>query len=79
MATRLSRGQRRQQGRAHRALTVEGPATDFCQVVAQTRGIADVSLSITGKAATAWMSQAQCFAGPPNDPPAPGSRYIQTA
>ena len=56
---------------------VEGPATDFCQVVAQTRSIADVNLSVTGKAATAWMNQAQCFAGPPNDPPAPGSRFKQ--
>ena len=56
---------------------VEGLATDFCQVVAQTRSIADVNLSVTGKAATAWMNQAQCFAGPPNDPPAPGSRFKQ--
>jgi uncharacterized protein (TIGR03084 family) len=56
---------------------VEGPATDFCQVVAQTRSIADVNLSVTGKCATAWMNQAQCFAGPPNDPPAPGSRFKQ--
>ena len=56
---------------------VVGLATDFCQVVTQTRNIADVNLSVTGKAATAWMNQAQCFAGPPNDPPAPGSRYKQ--
>ena len=56
---------------------VAGPATDFCQVVAQTRNIADVNLSVTGKAATAWMTQAQCFAGPPNDPPATGSRFKQ--
>lgn len=58
---------------------VEGPATDFCQVVAQTRSIADVNLAVTGNAATAWMNQAQCFAGPPNPPPAPGSRFKQTA
>lgn len=58
---------------------VAGSATDFCQVVAQTRNIADVNLSVTGKAATAWMNQAQCFAGPPNDPPAPGSRHKQIA
>ena len=57
---------------------IEGPATDFCQVVAQTRNIADVNLSVTGNAATAWMNHAQCFAGPPNDPPAPGSRCKQT-
>ncbi len=58
---------------------VEGPATDFCQVVAQTRSIADVNRSVTGKAATAWMNHAQCFAGPPNDPPAPGSRFRQAS
>ena len=56
---------------------VAGPATDFCQVVTQTRNIADVNLSITGEAATAWMNFAQCFAGPPNAPPAPGSRCKQ--
>lgn len=56
---------------------VEGPATDFCQVVAQTRNIADVNLTVSGASATAWMTQAQCFAGPPNDPPAPGSRHKQ--
>lgn len=53
---------------------VEGPATDFCQVVAQTRNIQDVNLTITGANANTWMAKAQCFAGPPNDPPAPGSR-----
>jgi uncharacterized protein (TIGR03084 family) len=58
---------------------IEGPATDFCQVVAQTRNIADVNLSVTGKLATVWMNQAQCFAGPPNDPPVPGSRCKQGA
>ncbi len=59
------------------AEVIAGPATDFCQVVAQTRNILDVNLSVTGKAATAWMTHAQCFAGPPNDPPAPGSRCKQ--
>lgn len=53
---------------------VEGPATDFCQVVAQTRNIQDVNLKVTGPNANTWMAKAQCFAGPPNDPPAPGSR-----
>ena len=57
---------------------VEGPATEFCQVVAQTRNIADVGLSVTGPNAHRWMAQAQCFAGPPNDPPAPGSRFRAT-
>ena len=57
---------------------VTGSATEFCQVVAQTRNIADVSLDVTGPNATRWMAQAQCFAGPPNDPPAPGSRFRVT-
>lgn len=56
---------------------IEGPATDFCQVVAQTRNIADVGLAVTGPNATTWMAKAQCFAGPPNDPPPPGARFRQ--
>lgn len=54
---------------------VEGPATAFCQVVAQTRNIADVDLKVEGPVATAWMAKAQCFAGAPNDPPPPGTRF----
>ncbi len=54
---------------------VEGAAAEFCQVVTQTRNIADTSLNVVGEPATQWMSIAQCFAGPPNDPPAPGSRF----
>ncbi len=53
---------------------VVGQATEFCQVVAQTRNIADTSLEIVGPAATRWMQIAQCFAGPPEDPPARGTR-----
>lgn len=53
---------------------IEGPAEEFCQVVTQTRNIADTSLKVTGPVATEWMAKAQCFAGAPNDPPAPGSR-----
>ena len=55
---------------------IAGPAEAFCQVVAQTRHIADVMLQVDGPNARAWMSMAQCFAGPPQDPPAPGSRGI---
>ena len=54
---------------------VEGSATEFCQVVAQTRNIADTRLVVRGDAAARWMAQAQCFAGPPQDPPAPGTRF----
>ena len=53
---------------------IEGPAEAFCQVVTQTRNVADVPLTVTGPAATRWMAMAQCFAGPPEDPPAPGTR-----
>ena len=54
---------------------VAGAATDFCQVVTQTRNIADVGLEARGDAATRWMAIAQCFAGGPNDPPPPGARH----
>lgn len=56
--------------------SVLGDALAFCQVVAQTRNVADTDLQVTGEPATIWMSLAQCFAGPPNDPPAPGSRFM---
>jgi uncharacterized protein (TIGR03084 family) len=55
---------------------VTGDAVAFCQVVAQTRNIADTDLLATGEPATIWMSLAQCFAGPPVDPPAPGARFM---
>lgn len=53
---------------------IEGSATEFCQVVTQVRNIADTALRVTGPVATRWMALAQCFAGPPHDPPAPGTR-----
>lgn len=56
---------------------IEGPAEAFCQVVTQTRNIADVPLEVTGTIARDWMSKAQCFAGPPNPPPAPGTRFAR--
>jgi len=54
---------------------VEGTATEFCQVVTQVRHVADTELRTTGPVATEWMSIAQCFAGPPETPPAPGTRH----
>jgi len=54
---------------------VEGSATAFCQVVAQTRAWEDTSLRVVGDVARRWMSIAQCFAGPPEAPPAPGTRF----
>lgn len=53
---------------------IQGPAEAFCQVVTQTRNIADVDLLVCGRNATAWMATAQCFAGGPEEPPRPGSR-----
>ena len=53
---------------------VKGSAAEFCHVVTQGRNIADVSLEVKGPVATRWMSIAQCFAGGPVDPPAPGTR-----
>ena len=53
---------------------VAGDAVDFCHVVTQGRNIADVNLEVVGDPASTWMSIAQCFAGPPEDPPAPGQR-----
>jgi len=54
--------------------SVRGDALEFCQVVAQTRSVADTRLEVMGPVATRWMSIAQCFAGPPVDPPKPGER-----
>ena len=56
---------------AHR---VVGDAVEFCQVVTQVRHIADTQLAVQGDNAEAWMAVAQCFAGPPENPPTPGSR-----
>ena len=53
---------------------ISGPALDFCQVVTQGRNIADVGLHVVGESARKWMAIAQCFAGPAEDPPKPGTR-----
>lgn len=54
---------------------VKGSAVEFAQVVAQTRNIADTGIKVVGQSAKDWMALTQCFAGPPNDPPAAGSRF----
>lgn len=56
---------------------IEGLAEQFCQVVTQTRNIADTELAVSGPNALQWMGFAQCFAGPPNDPPKPGERAVR--
>lgn len=56
---------------------VVGSATEFCQVVTQVRNIADTQLQVVGEPARQWMTQAQCFAGAAETPPAPGSRFTR--
>lgn len=56
---------------------VEGSAVEFCRVVTQTRNVADTQLRVLGNVARSWMSIAQAFAGPPEPPPAPGTRFVQ--
>ena len=58
---------------------IEGLAEQFCQVVTQTRNIADTELQVTGSNASRWMEIAQCFAGGAEKPPAPGTRSIKQA
>ncbi|WP_419909482.1 TIGR03084 family metal-binding protein [Hoeflea sp.] len=58
--------------------SITGSAVEFAQVVTQTRNIADTDLLVDGPVATKWMHNAQCFAGPPEEPPTPGSRFRQT-
>lgn len=53
---------------------IEGKAVDFAAVVTQTRALADTGLTVEGPVAETWMAHAQCFAGPPEIPPAPGTR-----
>ncbi|HPU54505.1 MAG TPA: TIGR03084 family metal-binding protein [Burkholderiaceae bacterium] len=57
---------------------IEGDATQFCQVVTQVRNIADTSLRVVGPVASRWMAIAQAFAGPPETPPPPGTRFRET-
>lgn len=54
---------------------IEGLASEFCQVVTQTRNIGDTDLKVTGDIANEWMSMAQCFAGPANRSPKIGERH----
>lgn len=64
-------------GQENEAERIEGRAEEFCQVVTQTRNVADTRLLVTGPNAAAWMAIAQCFAGPAEDPPRPGTRMVR--
>lgn len=57
--------------------SVRGSAEDFCLVVTQRRNVKDTELQVSGEAAEKWLAIAQCFAGPPAAPPAPGARVVQ--
>ncbi len=67
------------QGEPSETERIEGLAEEFCQVVTQTRNIVDTKLKVLGAVASDWMSKAQCFAGAPNPPPAPGTRFTRTS
>ncbi|MEX0303857.1 MAG: TIGR03084 family metal-binding protein [Leisingera sp.] len=54
---------------------VKGLASEFAQVAAQVRSIDDTGLQVAGSSAQSWMRIAQCFAGPPEDPPSKGQRF----
>ena len=62
-------------GEASNPNVIKGSAVEFAKVVTQTRNIADTSLEVRGPDAEQWMAIAQCFAGPPEEPPAPGTRF----
>lgn len=54
---------------------IRGSASEFCQVVTQVRNVEDTALDVQGEHASQWMAIAQCFAGGPETPPAPGTRF----
>ncbi|MBZ0164455.1 MAG: TIGR03084 family protein [Notoacmeibacter sp.] len=64
-------------GEAETPDMVEGSAVDFCRVVTQTRNVMDTGLVMHGPVAELWMRNAQCFAGPPETPPATGTRGVK--
>ena len=53
-----------------------GTAEDFCLLVSQRRNIIDTGIVYKGDVASKWVSIAQIFAGPPEEPPKPGYRKI---
>lgn len=55
---------------------VSGSAVEFAQVVTQVRNVEDTALVTTGDVAATWMAIAQCFAGPPETPPAKATRFL---
>lgn len=70
-------GQLWQFGEPSNSNSISGSAVGFAQVCAQTRNVADTDLQVHGEIAADWMANAQCFAGAPEQPPAPGTRHRQ--
>ncbi len=56
---------------------VSGDAVEFCQVVTQSRNVAETGLTVVGDVAREWMAIAQCFAGGAETPPPPGTRFTR--
>lgn len=54
---------------------LRGSAEEFCLVVTRRRNVADTRLQYAGSAIE-WLPIAQCFAGPPEDAPAPGVHAV---
>lgn len=54
--------------------TVRGSALDFALIVTQRRAPEDTAIVAEGESAQRWLPIAQCFAGAPQTPAAPGSR-----
>ena len=71
-------GERCSWNESNLANRISGSATEFCQVVTQTRNIADTQLKVSGPVAERWMANAQCFAGTPESPPVAGTRTAST-
>ena len=59
--------------RTRRRTGSRASAVDFCKVVTQTRNVADTGAPRQRAGRQDWMTIVQCFAGPPEDPPAPGT------
>jgi len=59
-------------GPADAVQRVQGPALDFCLLVAQRRHRDDLALVAEGPDADHWLDIAQAFAGPPGPGRAPG-------
>jgi uncharacterized protein (TIGR03084 family) len=64
-------------GDANNSNSITGAAEEFCQVVTQVRNVGDTGLIVQGDIAQQWMAIAQCFAGPPEDPPPVGTRFTE--